>query len=203
MNGDGPFSERQQELLEQAFVLVREGGLAALTVRRLADRMGFSEAALYRHFPSKSVLLCSLVEHLTEGRLLPPMRLIASRSELPPAERMVLLLSHHLRMVISIDGLPVLLLAEAAATGDPDLLKQIRRVASTELEILAQLAAELPPDPRRPQPRYLAHMLLGLPAATAMRLRILPDDALDSETCIELARDLVTQLVAPRNEETR
>ena len=43
---------RQLEIIEAAGQLVTEDGFAALTTKRLAERMHFTEAALYRHFNS-------------------------------------------------------------------------------------------------------------------------------------------------------
>ncbi|MBK7754593.1 MAG: helix-turn-helix transcriptional regulator [Flavobacteriales bacterium] len=44
---------RQLEIMEAAGQLMTESGYAALTTKRLAERMGFSEPALYRHFKNK------------------------------------------------------------------------------------------------------------------------------------------------------
>ena len=52
---------RQEELLDLALALTREVGLAGLTVRKLAERAGFTEAALYRHFHNKQALLLAMV----------------------------------------------------------------------------------------------------------------------------------------------
>jgi AcrR family transcriptional regulator len=55
---------RQLEIIEAAGHLVTEDGFAALTTKRLADRMHFTEAALYRHFKSKEEILVTMLHHL-------------------------------------------------------------------------------------------------------------------------------------------
>ena len=47
-------------LLREARTMLREQGLEALTLRRLAQRAGVSRSALYHHFRDKNDLLCSL-----------------------------------------------------------------------------------------------------------------------------------------------
>jgi AcrR family transcriptional regulator len=58
---------RQLEIIEAAGQLVTEDGFAALTTKRLAERMHFTEAALYRHFKSKEEILVTMLNHLAEN----------------------------------------------------------------------------------------------------------------------------------------
>jgi TetR/AcrR family tetracycline transcriptional repressor len=53
---------RRDEVLQAALGLLDEVGLDDLTVRRLADRLGVTPSALYRHFPSKAALVDAMVE---------------------------------------------------------------------------------------------------------------------------------------------
>ena len=55
---------RQLEIMEAAGQLMTESGYAALTTKRLAERMGFSEPALYRHFKSKEEILLTMLHYL-------------------------------------------------------------------------------------------------------------------------------------------
>lgn len=48
---------KRRAFLDEAMTLVDENGLDGLTVKRLAERVGCSAGALYRHFPSKDALI--------------------------------------------------------------------------------------------------------------------------------------------------
>jgi AcrR family transcriptional regulator len=63
---------RQQEILDAALTLADEGGLDAVSMRAVAERVGVTAMALYPHFHSKDALLDGLV-----GRML---------TELPPPD---------------------------------------------------------------------------------------------------------------------
>src|SRR5262245_21290013 len=108
MSRRAPGTPRQEELLEHALAIAREVGLAGLTVRKLAQRAGFTEAALYRHFPHKQALLLGMVERLSEERLLGPIRAIATDSALTPRQKLAAVVRHHVTTVRAVDGLPVL-----------------------------------------------------------------------------------------------
>lgn len=66
-------------LLAQAAELLRQEGIEALSLRRLAERTGVSRTAPYHHFKDKHALLCALAtegfrqldEMITEARLAP------------------------------------------------------------------------------------------------------------------------------------
>lgn len=182
---------RQEELLDAALDLAREVGLGGLTVRRLAERVGFTEAALYRHFPSKSALLQALMGRI-ESRFLPTVRAIAEDEERPLRERLVEVVRFHVRMVLAIDGLPILLLAEAAATGDQALQEKIRSTAGGYVQVLEDLLARLP---LAVSPREASLVLLGLSAASAIRNRVIPDADLEERATENLPQVLVDLLI--------
>src|SRR4051812_44103477 len=47
-------------LLREATTMIRDGGLEALSLRKLAERSGVTAASLYHHFRDKNDLLCAL-----------------------------------------------------------------------------------------------------------------------------------------------
>jgi hypothetical protein len=48
-----PSPERHEQILDRASELATEAGLGQVTMKRIAARVGFSEAAIYRHFPTR------------------------------------------------------------------------------------------------------------------------------------------------------
>jgi len=54
-------TSRKKEILRQAMDLVIRDGIAALTMKHVAQQVGFTEAAMYRHFGSKRELVISLI----------------------------------------------------------------------------------------------------------------------------------------------
>jgi AcrR family transcriptional regulator len=55
-------ADAKRTILEAAQELLGEGGLEALSMRRLADRCGFTAPTLYHYFPDKPGLMDALIE---------------------------------------------------------------------------------------------------------------------------------------------
>jgi AcrR family transcriptional regulator len=58
--------DTRTKILTEAVDLFAEKGFSASTTRELAERMGFTKAALYYHFHTKDDLLMALVQPITE-----------------------------------------------------------------------------------------------------------------------------------------
>jgi AcrR family transcriptional regulator len=193
MGTDKTRTPRQDEILERSFELVREAGLAGLTMKKVAERVGFTEPALYRHFPTKQALVLALAEGLG-ARLLGPVRAIAGERDVPAAVRLERILVHHLSLVSDTGGLPFLLIAEASASSDETLARTMGGFARQHLEILTRVIAELPLGPEAPPARHLALPIMGLVAALAIQPRLVPEAGIDRSEAIALAKFLVRRI---------
>ena len=56
--------DRQLEIITAAGEILGELGVTGLTTKRLAEKMGFAEAALYRHFRNKEDIIITLLNYL-------------------------------------------------------------------------------------------------------------------------------------------
>ena len=196
-----PSTPRQEEILDRTFELVRESGLANLTMKKVADRMGFTEPALYRHFPNKQALVLGLLGRL-ESLLLPEIEAAAGREDLPPAERLERIILHHLGLILKTDGLPFLILAEASATGDEVVIGKMRQVMGRMRSAMDRVYDEMPVVPGEPPRRHLVLPLVGFSIATAVQRRLIPQITLPDEETLELARFLVRRILgSPRGGE--
>ncbi len=169
-------TRRQEEFVQAAIELVRAEGWSALTLRRLAARLGVSDPALYRHFAGKGDLALAVAARMRE-LLLEPVRRLALDPALSPRQRLERMLSHHLDLILATDGLPVLLVAEAS-TGDAGLAAHLR---ATVDEYAAHLGAcvtaiDEPASSAAagdwPTAEERVLQLVALPAVIALRCRL-------------------------------
>ena len=181
-------ADRREQILDRASELATETGLGQLTMKRIAARVGFSEAAIYRHFATKQALLLGLIGRL-ESRLLVPVRAIADARELPPVERLQRIVRHHLSLVLERHSLPIQLLAEASAAGDPVLLSRMRAVMRSYVRILMGAVKASVADGSLPfdtDPGVVALWLLGGAAGMAIEHRLRLDPALERRVADKL-----------------
>jgi AcrR family transcriptional regulator len=192
-------STRQDQILDRAIELIRENGMAGLTMKKVAERVGFTEPAIYRHFPNKQALLLGVADRL--GALfLGPVREIDARADLSPIERIERMVGHHIGLICDTDGIPILLLAEATASGEDGLMRRMAGFAGTYLQIVVKTAAEIPLQADSPPVDQVVLPVLGLAAAVALERRLLPDRHLDREEAVRLARFVVRRLLSPEED---
>lgn len=60
-------SVSQSDIVEAAFEILEEKGVAAVSVRGVAGALGLTPTAMYTYFASKNALLQAMVEHLLAG----------------------------------------------------------------------------------------------------------------------------------------
>ena len=84
---------RKQEILQALAHMLEISAGSRITTAALAKQVGFSEAALYRHFPSKSKMFEGLIEFIEET-IFTRINLILSEEELalPRLEKILSLL---------------------------------------------------------------------------------------------------------------
>lgn len=188
-------TERQREILERAFELVQESGLAQLTLKRVAERVGFTEAAIYRHFASKHELVLALVD-LLGTRLLTGMRAIVADPALSPGLRIEAMVRFHAELMLATRGVPLTFIAEAVAGGDDELVARFGRIIGTYRALLVEQIAAL--GLPRTVPDDLASVLfLGLPAALGILTRTHPGFDPPASDIDALVRYYVRALTSP------
>jgi len=60
-------TNRQNQILETTIELIHTSGIQGFTIKNLSHSMGFSEAAIYRHFSSKHDILCAVLDRFIKS----------------------------------------------------------------------------------------------------------------------------------------
>lgn len=163
-------SRREDQILAHALDIVRESGLASLTMKKVAERVGFTEAAAYRYFPTKHALVVGILSRL--GSLfIEGVAAITRAPGLDPSQRLERVVRRHLEFISRSEGIPMLLFAEAAAAGNDEVLALLRSKIDAYLELLESLLPD-PATPDGPTRHDQAVLLFALAPALAMRRRL-------------------------------
>jgi len=115
--------QRREDIVNAARKLIIKHGSEHVTIKRIAKEVGFTEAAIYRHFESKSEILSVLIAHVRENLL---KDLAASTvSGKTPLETTELVLRSHLTAVEKRRGVSFQVINEIVSLGDKTLNKKV------------------------------------------------------------------------------
>ncbi len=112
--------QRRQEILQSLVEMLENSPGARITTAKLAAEVGVSEAALYRHFPSKSKMFEGLIEFIEEA-IFSRIALII-KDDTPAIKQCEMILSLLLTFVERNPGITRLLTGDALA-GETDRLR--------------------------------------------------------------------------------
>jgi AcrR family transcriptional regulator len=116
-------SVRKKQIMDAARKLIMRAGSEHVTVRNMAKEVGISEAAIYRHFKSKTEILSFLADSVADG-LLHDIDM-AGNVGFTTVDIIDEILRTHLSRIEQRRGLSFLVLAEIVSFGDKSLNKKV------------------------------------------------------------------------------
>lgn len=192
-----PLTPKQAEIADAALEIIGERGIAALTTAVLAQAMGVSSGAPFRHFESRDRILEAAAQRVGE--------MVAGTypdASLPPMERLQCLFQARVDTIGKRAGVARFIFSEqfalalppAAATRMLDLVRGTRAFVLRALEEAVErgeIRADLPPGTLLP-------IVLGS-LQHLVFLNALPSGLGKAPRAVEVFRTL-TQLLAPASE---
>ena len=145
-----PRSERREQILQTLVVMLEGNTSNKITTAKLAEKVGVSEAALYRHFASKTKMFEALIE-FAEETLFSRLRQISEETtdSLASCERMLTLL---LGFCERNPGIARILHGEALAGEEPRLHLRVSQIYDRlETQLRTTLRQAEMHEARRPQ----------------------------------------------------
>jgi AcrR family transcriptional regulator len=163
--------ERRQEIALASLKIIGERGLTSLTTASLAEEVGVTTGALFRHFASLNDILRESVRHAVER-----MEETFPEDTLGPLERLMMLARNRVSVLRSSPGLAWLLRSEQAYLTLPDdavdaLRALVRRSRKYLLDAIRQGAAlgairdDIEPEVLLVPIMGTIHALAGMPGA--------------------------------------
>ncbi|NTV29347.1 MAG: TetR/AcrR family transcriptional regulator [Candidatus Omnitrophica bacterium] len=131
---------RRQEIVDAAKRIIASRGMAALTVRKLAQELKVTDGSLYRHFKSKKEIISLLIEDI-ETTLLMTIEAAAEQGR-DPLGRLRAVLFSHISYAEQRKGLTLLLINEVVSLKDVQLQKKMRGVVEQYLKKIRAILEE-------------------------------------------------------------
>jgi AcrR family transcriptional regulator len=169
--------ERQDEIVQQAIRLAAETSPERITTQNLADAMGLTQGAVFRHFATKDAIWVAVLDWLGDRLTRVFAEAVAGGSD--PLDRIERMLVAHMGFVSRFPGVPRVLFAELQQSADSRLKQLIRgildgyRLRVIELLQEAKRAGQVAPDLDE---AHAAVLYLGMVQGLVMQSLLLPVD---------------------------
>ncbi|MDD2714596.1 MAG: TetR/AcrR family transcriptional regulator [Candidatus Wallbacteria bacterium] len=131
---------RRRELILTARSIIFNEGTGNFTLRRLADEVGLTEAAIYRHFDNKEEILLALVDFMYDGWDRKLNALLEKK--IPPREKLMKLGKIHLTQLLKHQFNPVMLFSEAVDPRQPKIAEAIIMKRKRLFEVIGIIVRE-------------------------------------------------------------
>lgn len=163
--------ERRRQILDTMLRMAGEEGPDAVTTKALAERVGVTEPALYRHFPAGKPEMWRTLAAMLGERMQAAWRTALGEAD-PAPVRLRQLVATQLQLIAAIPALPAILFSRALHQGNPALRAGMAEVAGrfhARLEHVlseGQRVGEIDPDV---DPDAAAWLLISVVQGTAIR----------------------------------
>jgi TetR/AcrR family transcriptional regulator len=132
---------RQQQIIEAAAKLIFKYGSEHLTVKRIANEVKISEAAIYRHFTSKKSILSFLLSHIEEV-LIRDISLEHTGAEPVTLDTIEKTIGNQFSAIDLRKGISFQVIAEVISIGDRKLNKQASQAIGKYVARLKELLSD-------------------------------------------------------------
>ena len=132
--------QRQREIVSTVLALARERGPDAITTQAIADHMGVTQGAIFRHFPDKQAIWLAVFVWVREA--LGAALAAASDEVTSPLTKIEQIFLAHVAFIAANPGVPRVLFHELQYPGDSPVRVEVRAMISTYRQRLSRLFAE-------------------------------------------------------------
>jgi AcrR family transcriptional regulator len=154
-------TERQEEIIDVALDLIATRGIQGMTIKNLANKIGITEPAIYRHFKNKIHILITILDLFKKNSEQIFHEEITSENTLINIENMF---TKYLLTLSAKPSLVSVLFSDDIFRNEPVLIEKISEIIGQNDKILTQIIldgqknGELRDDVK---PKYLATVVMG------------------------------------------
>ncbi len=130
-------TERQKEIIQVSLDLISEKGIQGLTIKNIANKIGTSEPAIYRHYKNKTHILICILETFKDFSQ------FAFNEELnkdiDSVEKISNIFNKHFQEFTNNPSLVAVIFSEAIFTNEKLLIEKISGIMKENEEIMQQI----------------------------------------------------------------
>lgn len=193
-------AERREEIARTALELAAQQGVTKVSTQAIADRMGVSQATIFRHFVTRDEVFLEAIS-LIKRDVLQALSPIFDDKATPGAVRLQRLIRAHLGFVQDNAGIPALLFSDRLHQDAPELKIQVRQLMKTYAGRVANLVMEGVADgslKRDTDPALLGQTVVTMVQGLVLRWSLF-DRSFDLQKQADVAWALIRPALAHEN----
>jgi TetR/AcrR family transcriptional regulator, fatty acid metabolism regulator protein len=128
---------RREQIAQAAMNLMNTTGMKGLSIARVAKRVGLVPSAIYRHFESKDQVIDAVLDVIFD-RLMENVSK-ACKATIDPFERLKLILTRHVSLILENHAIPRIIFSEEVYGGNMDRRAKLNRKISRYLADISKI----------------------------------------------------------------
>ena len=131
---------RQEQIKKAVLDIIADEGLHNLSTRNLAKRVGLSEGAIFRHFPTKRDIIKGIMDDVA-ANLIGALRTIALKP-VKAEDKLFEYLCRNVTYLKENRGITILLFSEAAHLGDNELKGKLNQILTEQKQFIIKIVKD-------------------------------------------------------------
>ncbi len=131
---------RQEQIKKAVLEIIADEGLHNMSTRNLAKKIGLTEGAIFRHFPTKRDIIKGIMDDVTND-LINSLRNIAL-SPVKAENKLFNYLCRNVKYLKENRGITILLFSEAAHLGDKELKEKLNQILSEQKQFIIKIVKD-------------------------------------------------------------
>ncbi|RMD49699.1 MAG: TetR/AcrR family transcriptional regulator [Ignavibacteria bacterium] len=131
---------RQKQIKNAVLEIIADEGLHNLSTRKLAQRIGLTEGAIFRHFATKRDIIKGIMDDVANDLIgnLRKITLSAQKAE----EKLFAYMCSNVEYLKQNRGITILLFSEAAHLGDKELKEKLNLILAEQKQFIAKIVRD-------------------------------------------------------------
>ncbi len=131
---------RQEQIKKAVLEIIADEGLHNVSTRNLAKRIGLTEGAIFRHFPTKRAIVKGIMDDVAQD-LIGSLRNIVLKPE-KAETKLFNYICRNVKYLKENRGITILLFSEAAHLGDKELKEKLNQILSEQKQFIIKIVKD-------------------------------------------------------------
>ncbi|MBL7906124.1 MAG: TetR/AcrR family transcriptional regulator [Bacteroidales bacterium] len=189
---------RKEQIKEAVLEIIYQDGISKFTTKRLAERIGISEAAIFRHFASKKEIFIEILSDV-DSQLLSEMSRIEHENASADV-RLHKIVCRTIHYIIKNKGVSVLMLSEIAENNHPEIRDKVQCIFSGQRKIVERVADEGIQKgelSNATDPKAISLLYMGIPVAIHIELLLNKTEFFEEGFCERMSTTFLQSYIKP------